>query len=250
MKRILSVLLVAMLIVASLSMVAFAAGNAKVSASSVTAKPGDEVTITYTVSGAFANYEMTLTYDPILTLTGIDGSTGAVSNVNTAFVTWAAAENVQSHSFTVTFKVSETAQPGSYPVSATVGFVSDRNLEDQNVTVYDGAVTIASEETTTPTNPSTTPTDPSTTPTDPSTTPTEPSTAPTEPSTAPTEPSTEPSTESTEPTTQPTVPDDPGDDPSMDDEPNTGDFTVILAAGFIMVLMVPCLLVAKFRAVK
>ena len=36
----------------------------------------------------------------------------------------------------------------------------------------------------------------------------------------------------------------------LDDEPNTGDFTPVLAMFAIVVMMVPCLLVKKFRAVK
>lgn len=35
-----------------------------------------------------------------------------------------------------------------------------------------------------------------------------------------------------------------------DDEPNTGDFTVALGMVMIVVMMIPCLLVGKFRAVK
>lgn len=35
-----------------------------------------------------------------------------------------------------------------------------------------------------------------------------------------------------------------------DDEPNTGDFTVALGMVLIVVMMIPCLLVGKFRAVK
>ena len=34
------------------------------------------------------------------------------------------------------------------------------------------------------------------------------------------------------------------------DEPNTGDFTVALGMVLIVVMMVPCLLISKFRAVK
>lgn len=35
-----------------------------------------------------------------------------------------------------------------------------------------------------------------------------------------------------------------------DDEPNTGDFTVVLGMVLIVVMMIPCMLVSKFRAVK
>lgn len=140
MKRFLSIFLVAMLIVTCLATVGFAAGNASVSANHKTAKAGDEVTITYTVTGEFANYELFVKADSPLSLVAINGD--LEYNINTGKVAWAKGENVSSHSFTATFKVSDSAKPGTYPVSASVEFVSDRNLEDQVVSVTAGSVTI------------------------------------------------------------------------------------------------------------
>ena len=139
MKRFLSIFLVAMLIVTCLATVAFAAGTATVAANHKTAKAGEEVSITYTVTGEFANYELWITSDSTLTLTGISGIVG---NTETGKVAYASAENVTSHSFTATFKVSDSAKPGTYPVSATINFVADRNLVKQDVTVSAGSVTI------------------------------------------------------------------------------------------------------------
>ena len=65
MKRFLSILLVAVLIVTSMVTVAFAAdGSATASVSkSQTVEAGDTVTLTVTVSGNFSNYEMKVTAD-------------------------------------------------------------------------------------------------------------------------------------------------------------------------------------------
>lgn len=141
MKRFLSTLLVAMLLVTCLATAAFAAGNATVTASNVTAKPGDTVTVTYTVAGEFANYELYVKADSALTLTAING---VIHNLNTGKVAFAdvSGENISSHSFTATFKLDENAKCGTYKVYADVIFVSDRDLVDQNVTVTAGKVTV------------------------------------------------------------------------------------------------------------
>ena len=141
MKRFLSILLVAMLIVTSLATAAFAAGSATVSVSSIeNAVPGNEYTVTFTVSGEFANYELYVKADSGLKLTGISGITG---NVNTGKVAYATDENVGSHSFKATFKLSDTAKCGTYKVNAEVLFVSDRNLVEQNVTVTAGKIVVS-----------------------------------------------------------------------------------------------------------
>lgn len=141
MKRFFSILLVAMLVVTSLATVAFAAGTATVNVKSVSGvNPGDEVKVTFTVSGEFANYELTLDYDPALTLKSID--TTGEANPNNGKVAFAKAENITTHSFTATFVVPADATKCSYPVSVTVSFVSDRDLVDQEVTVSAGAINL------------------------------------------------------------------------------------------------------------
>ena len=128
MKRLISILLVAILIVAGLS-----TGNTK------NAEPGDEVTLTFTVSGEFANYELVLSTSSPLEIVKFSGVT---SNVNTGKVAWASDENVSSHSFNVTVKVAEDAKPGTYPVNVKVLFVSDRNLEVQTTSAAPGYVVV------------------------------------------------------------------------------------------------------------
>lgn len=139
MKRFLSVLLVAILIVTSLSIVAFAAGTATVTGTHANANPGDTVDITFTVAGEFANYEMNIALPDGFTLTNI---TGVVGNINNGAVAHATAENITSHSFTVSVKVPENAKAGTYQVQPMVDFISDRNLVDQEVSVSNGTITI------------------------------------------------------------------------------------------------------------
>ena len=139
MKRLISILLVAVLIVAGLSTIAFAAGTATVSGNTKTAEAGDEVTLTFTVEGEFANYELVLSTSSPLEIVKISGIT---ANQNTGKVAWANDENVEKHSFNVTVKVAEDAKPGTYNVNAEVLFVSDRNLELQTTSVNPGKVII------------------------------------------------------------------------------------------------------------
>ena len=148
MKKLFSILLVAMLIVTSLATVAFAAGSATVSASSATAKAGDEVTISFTLSGSqFANYGMQVTADPVLTLIGISqgpASNGAfVGNSGNGVVGFGATYNCNGGViFTATFKVSADAKPGTYPVSVNMDYVADANMDDLSVSVVAGYVTV------------------------------------------------------------------------------------------------------------
>lgn len=139
MKRFFSILLAAMIVVTSLATVALAAGSATVGINDKTAKAGEEVTLTVTVKGEFANYELYVKAGSPLTITNISG---VVANVGTGKVAFADAENVGQHSFTVTVKVAEDAKPGTYPVSAEVLFVADRNLEELSVSVDNGSVTV------------------------------------------------------------------------------------------------------------
>lgn len=142
MKRFFSILLAAMIVVTSLATVALAAGSATVGINDKTAKAGEEVTLTVTVKGEFANYELYVKAGSPLTITNISG---VVANVGTGKVAFAEAENVSNgyHSFTVTVKVAEDAKPGTYPVSAEVLFVADRNLEELSISAVDnGSVTV------------------------------------------------------------------------------------------------------------
>ena len=153
MKKLFSILLVAMLLVTGLVAVAFATESATVTASSVTAKAGDEVTISFTLSGGeFANYGMTVKADSALTLTGIQqgpASLGAFAgNKNNGVVGFASTYNCAGGLiFNATFKISPNAKPGKYPVTVDMDFVADEKLNDLNVTVVQGYVTVVCDHT-------------------------------------------------------------------------------------------------------
>lgn len=142
MKRLLSVLLVAVLLIACLPISAFAAGNASVSVGSAVAKAGDTVNITYTVSGEFANYELYVEFDDALTVQGINTNGEWGQPGGKYKVAFAKSSNIEKDFFTVSFKVADDAQPGKYAVKASVLFVSDADLVDQVVSVSNGTITI------------------------------------------------------------------------------------------------------------
>lgn len=142
MKKLISILLVAMFVVTCMATVAFAAGSASayVSSSQVV-NPGDVVTLTVGVTGEYSNYEMTVSADSGLTITSISGVTANVSNGKVAY---SSGVNVTSHTFTVTVKVADDAQPGSYNVYATptYGSVIVPAEEDTEDGVVDGRVRV------------------------------------------------------------------------------------------------------------
>ena len=112
MKRFLSILLVAMLIVTSLSTVAFAEA----------AQPGESKSFTVTVSGVsgdeFGNFGVQLSADAGITITAISGDVTA--NINNGMVTWFSTANVSRHSFSVEVKLADDLAPDTYNVYATV----------------------------------------------------------------------------------------------------------------------------------
>lgn len=142
MKKIIAFLLVAMMIATCMVTMVSAAGgsaNANIS-SSQTVKPGATVTLTVTVSGEYSNYEMDVSADAGLTITGITG----VTNYG-GYVCYSSGVNVSSSSFTVTVKVADDAKPGSYKVYASPTYGSmivpaDQDTEDG---VVDGRVRVS-----------------------------------------------------------------------------------------------------------
>lgn len=141
MKKVLSFLLVAMLIVTCFATMASAAGAASAYvSSSQTVAPGQTVTLTVGVSGdEFANYEMNIGLSEGLTLVSIDGVVHYGNKV-----AWASNANVTSHGFTITVKVADDAAPGNYYVSANVTLISDRDLVD--LSCSNGGATLTIEE--------------------------------------------------------------------------------------------------------
>ena len=142
MKRIFSLLLVAVLVLSCFP-AAFAAGSADASVSkSQTVEAGDVVTLTVTVTGEFSNYEMKVTADSGLTITAITGVTANVKNGKVAF---SSGVNVTEHSFTVTVKVADDAKAGKYSVTATptYGSVIVPVEDDDEDGVVDGRVRVS-----------------------------------------------------------------------------------------------------------
>ena len=137
MKKLFSILLVAVLIVTSFATVAFAAaGTATASVSeSQEVKGGQTVTLTVTVSGEFSNYEMTVKAAEGLTITDI---TGVTANVSKGKVAFSSGVNETSHSFKVTVKVADDIKPGSYKVTATPTYGSV--IVDPALDTEDGVV--------------------------------------------------------------------------------------------------------------
>ena len=120
MKRFLSVLLAVLLTVSCFATIAFAAGAANVAVStSQEVAQGDVVTLTVTVSGNFANYEMSLGVEDGLSIKAIDGIQHSIAaDKKSGLVAFSDYKNVASHSFTVTVNV-DTATPGGYDLTAT-----------------------------------------------------------------------------------------------------------------------------------
>ena len=149
MKKFMSFLLVMTLVVASLSTVAFAANGANVTVATVTAEPGETVSLPVTVTGEFANYELYVSAGELT----ISEFKGVIGNPANGKVSYANAVNVESHTFTVVIEVPADAQPGSfYPVVISgVDFISNADLADQEYSIVNGGIQIAGEPETEPT---------------------------------------------------------------------------------------------------
>lgn len=140
MKRFLSILLVAMLVVSSFAVVGFAAGSGSIAGGSATANYGAEsVKVSVTVKGEFANFELYVKPEAPLTIAGF--SNVGAGNTSTGKVVWATDENVTEHTFTVTLNLNGAAI-GTYKIDIQNLFVSDRNLEDLEISVSDGSVKV------------------------------------------------------------------------------------------------------------
>ena len=146
MKRFVSLLLVAMLVVSCFATIGFAAGSGSITGKHVTAAPGATVDVEVTVKGEFANFEMFVKVDAPLSIESISGG-GVVANPATGKVVWAAAENTGKVTFTVKVKVGSDAEYGkTYPVKLSNKFVSDQTLTDLDISVSNGAVKIECSE--------------------------------------------------------------------------------------------------------
>lgn len=146
MKRFISCLLVAVLLISCMATMAFAAA------------PGDTIDVTFSVSNntGFACFDAEITYDAsaleLVSITeGITVGTGFwYGKAESAMVAYSQAENFTGNGvlFTATFKVKDSAAVGTY----TVGCVVTGNTASSNdemtipVSVGNGTVTISCTE--------------------------------------------------------------------------------------------------------
>lgn len=103
MKRFLSIMLVAVLVMGCLPTLAFAAGD-------------QEKTFTCTVSGEFVNFSGTVNVSGGMQIVSITGP-GLQANMGSGKVIWSGTENVSSYSFSVTVRVPASATCGTYSAS-------------------------------------------------------------------------------------------------------------------------------------
>lgn len=133
MKRIFSILLVAILVVTTLSTVAAAKE----------AKPGTTVDIEVTVSGEFANYLIDINADTGLTIKSISGAGASViSSATTARANWATSSNVTSHTIIVTVEVADKITcEQEYKVTATASRAAKAvSMDQDNDGIADGFI--------------------------------------------------------------------------------------------------------------
>lgn len=142
MKKFLSMMLVAAMLLSCMATVAFAA------------EPGETVTITFSASGnpGFATYAATINYDhSVLELKSIEkgalSSAGVfVANEAIDFVTYAGMFDVEGDGvlFTATFVIKAGAPAGTYPVTASLDTSSTANAAAELVRfgIVGGSVTV------------------------------------------------------------------------------------------------------------
>lgn len=149
MKRFLSTMLAAILVIACLAVTVFAADTATVSGSTDYTEAGGTASVTFSISEAdFASYSMKLSYDSsVLTLNSItkNGGSGMMdysTETNKIAYAYSKDETISGALFTANFTVSADAKPGSYPVSVTVSHVSEAGLDGLTIYTEAGAVVI------------------------------------------------------------------------------------------------------------
>ncbi|MBQ8831063.1 MAG: hypothetical protein IJ017_05655 [Oscillospiraceae bacterium] len=147
MKKFISLLIVAVLLVSCMATTALAAG-ATLTVSNETASAGETVTVSFSISEAtFATYQVGLTYDSsVLTLKSIQQ--GAATQGLFSGGSKASAMNMADYTangvlFTATFDVADTAPVGTYTVGAAVeNFTMADAVTTLSVGVASGSVTV------------------------------------------------------------------------------------------------------------
>ncbi len=146
MKKIISVLL-AVLMVASLATVAFAAESATVSGSNIVVEAGKEYQVSFTMSNAeFDTVEMYLAADDALTITDITyGDFKGSFDSSADFSTVVFSSNSYHNGgvlFTLTVKVADNAAAGTYNIKVEDGSYISKDGNDLDITFNAAALTI------------------------------------------------------------------------------------------------------------
>lgn len=166
MKKILiktTALMLSIIMFVSLSNGIFAIGDAAIAVSSVTAKAGDEVSVTLSLENNPGIVSMTLRLNwdsSVLTLTkvtdgGIIGATAHKPELQTPYtLVWVndmATTNFTENGVivTLTFEVAESAEAGEYPITVSYDYdnydIYDKDVELVKFEIKDGAVTVEEE---------------------------------------------------------------------------------------------------------
>lgn len=147
MKKSISLLLVAILIVTSIATVAFAAdpvvNSTKLTIESKNAEPGETVTLDVTAEGDDIGGFGFFIQAEGLTLGEISSDLpGFVYHGSTVGFATMTAIDGNSTLFTMTITVPEDIQPGKYPVSMIVDYVGDGDAIDMEYELVEGYITI------------------------------------------------------------------------------------------------------------
>ena len=159
MKKFLA-LVVALILVVSCMVPAFAADDITVSVETKTVEPGATVQLVVSVSEAsFATYSMKLTYDTsVLTLVSVEKNSAnnpgmffanvnaSSSKLGTVSMADAVDTTASGTLFTATFKVADSAADGTYSVALAdvsfTSFTSDAQYVELNVSTVNGGITV------------------------------------------------------------------------------------------------------------
>lgn len=138
MKKFLSAVLAVMMLITCFATVAFAADDVSVSGNTVKANAGDTVTVDFTVTGEHAGYQIAVSAEGGLKITGAAGDVQfkpAVGNV-----VYFNMSNVTSSSFSLTVEIPAGTPYGEYDIKANVQEMVNASIEDLGTDVSYGKV--------------------------------------------------------------------------------------------------------------
>lgn len=155
-NRIMAVLLVIFMLLPSIPV--FAVSGSSVSVGTASGQPGDQVSVTVSVSGnpGIAYLKLRIGYDASqLTLTGVTNSgllsgtftTSKTTDINPYVLQWMGAENATGNGVaaTLTFQIASNASAGDKAISVTVDECYNESFDDVTLSPSDGKVTISEE---------------------------------------------------------------------------------------------------------